>query len=317
MLIIRYVACIAGIFISTASLSFSQANPSVRLLNQGKVDELIASLHGKDDAASHNLKGRAYYAEEATDQAIKEGEKSVASAPQNSNYHLWLGRFYGQKAEKASAFRAAGLAGKVRDQFEKAVQLDPNNLQARSDLAEYDLDAPGFMGGGTDKASAQADAIAAKDPAMAHWLRARLAEKAKNWPEAEKQYKAAIDSGGGKGEQWLNLAAFYKARGRSQEMMSALNKAIASSHKSAAVLYDAADLLFHANQNFNTAAGQLRKYIGSADTIEDAPVFKAHFLLGQIFEKQGDKPSAIKEYQSALSLAKGYSPAGEALRKLK
>ena len=60
---------------------------------------------------------------------------------------------------------AASLAGKVRNEFEAAVRLDPNNVDARSDLGEFYLEAPGIVGGGRDKAEAQTQALAALDPA--------------------------------------------------------------------------------------------------------------------------------------------------------
>ena len=47
--------------------------------------------------------------------------------------------------------------------------------------------------------------------------------------------------------------------------------------------------------------------------VEEAPAFKAHFVLGSILEKQGDKKGAAQEYSAALALAKGYSPAQKAL----
>ena len=43
---------------------------------------------------------------------------------------------------------------------------------------------------------------------------------------------------------------------------------------------------------------------------------RAHYLLGQILEKQGDKASAIQEYRAALSLAKDYGQAQDALKRL-
>jgi len=48
----------------------------------------------------------------------------------------------------SSFFSAAGLAKKVRASFERAVELDGSNVQARSDLAEFYMEAPGVMGGG-------------------------------------------------------------------------------------------------------------------------------------------------------------------------
>ena len=52
-------------------------------------------------------------------------EKAVSLQPNNGEYHLWLGRTYGEKADASSFIHAAGLAKKVRNEFERAVQLDP------------------------------------------------------------------------------------------------------------------------------------------------------------------------------------------------
>ena len=51
---------------------------------------------------------------------------------------------------------------------------------ARTDLAEFYLEAPGIVGGGQDKARAQADQVAKLNPAKAHWIQGRLAEKNKD-----------------------------------------------------------------------------------------------------------------------------------------
>jgi tetratricopeptide (TPR) repeat protein len=311
----------AALIPCSLSATPQEPNPAQVLLSAGRVDDAIALLQrqvtgNKDNAETQNLLARAYYAEEATDKAIPPGERAIELAPQNSMYHLWMGRIYGQKAERVMALRAAGFAGKVREQFEKAVQLDPNNMEARADLAEFYVDAPGFMGGGKDKARAQADAIVSKNPALAHWIRALAADKDKNYAEAEKEYKAAIDASGGHAEQWLNLAGFYQHRDRTPEMLDALNKAIVAPRKSSAVFYDAAGLLFHANQKLPLAAELDNKYLSAKDKSEEAPAFKAHLLMGQILEKQGDTAAAAKQYQAALALAKDFAPARDALKKL-
>lgn len=314
----RAVALSALSVFLTAGLLFSSdppkpSNPVLALLNQGRVDEVISSLQSKDDAESHNLKARAYYAEDKSDEAIREAEKSVSLAPNNSAYHLWLGRAYGQKAEKVNVLRQAGMAGKVRDQFERAVALDGNNVAARSDLAEFYVDAPGMMGGGTDKAKAQADAVMAKAPATAHFIEAKIAEKAKDHATAEKKYREAIEGSKTPAEQWLNLASFYKDRKQMKEMQDAVRKAAGAPHKSAAVLSDAAGMLFEAGQDLPLAAELAKKYLAAADKDEEAPAFKTHLLLGRILEKQGNPDGAKKEYEAALALAKDFEPAKKAL----
>jgi tetratricopeptide (TPR) repeat protein len=290
------------------------------LLAAGRVDDAISSLSVKldsapDDAASYNLLCRAYFAVSNWDRAISACEKAIALQPNNSEYHLWLGRTYGEKADASSFFTAAGLAKKVRTEFERAVQLDPNNVPARVDLAEFYLEAPGIVGGGQDKARAQAAAVARMNPAKAHWIQGRLAEKNKDAASAEREYRAAIDASRGGGNAWLNLGLFYRRAGRLDEMQEALKKAAAAPPDQPEVLVDAASTLLRANRDLPFATQLVRRYL-SSNTVEQAPPFKAHYLLGNILEKQGDREGAAKEYQIALAMAKDFGRAREALKRI-
>jgi TolA-binding protein len=82
------------------------------------------------------------------------------------------------------------------------------------------------------------------------------------------------------------------------------------------VLVDAAETLIRAGRNLPGAIELLRRYLGSSTTVEEAPAFKAHYLLGTLLEKQGDKQAAANEYRAALSMAKDFSQAQDALSRL-
>src|SRR5579862_4039057 len=130
------------------------------MLASGRVDEAITALNGRlssspSDAESSNLLCRAYFALEEFDLAESSCKKAVALEPDNGRYHRWLGHVYGEKADRTNFLSAAGLAGKTREEFERAVQLDPRDVDARVDLAEFYLEAPGIVGGGRDKAMAE------------------------------------------------------------------------------------------------------------------------------------------------------------------
>ncbi len=291
------------------------------LLNAGRADDAIVLLGSRimaqpDDAEAYNLLARTYYSTGRWDDAIAAGEKAVAISPRNSNYHMWLGRMYGEKADHSSFVTAAGMVKKIRGEFERAVELDATNLDARADLAEFYLEAPAFMGGGRDKARQQADSIATQDAATAHWLQARIAEKDKRTADAEREYKSAIESSGSQARYWLNLASFYKRQHRYGDMESAISNAVNSDHKRPANYVDAATLLVGAGRNFIGAAQFIRKYLAGGQTTEEAPAFKAHYVLGEILEKQGDKAGAAAEYRAALQLAKDYTEAKEALARI-
>jgi len=85
--------------------------------------------------------------------------KAVAQSPKNADYHYWLGNAYGSLAEHANIFKQASLASKTHGEYETAVKLDPNNLDARMGLIQYFMLAPGIMGGSETKAIEQANEI--------------------------------------------------------------------------------------------------------------------------------------------------------------
>ncbi len=289
------------------------------LLSAGRVDDALKVLNGRvqstpNDAEAYHLLSRAYYHLKQWDQAIFYGEKAVQLNPNNSEYQLWLGRAYGEKADNSSFITAVALAKKLRVSFEKAVQIDGRNIDARSDLSEYYIEAPGFLGGGIDKAAAQAAAISQYDKARAHWVNARIAEKRKDYVNAEREYLEAVKEDPD-ADYWLNLASFYRKRERYSDMDAAVNKAMAASHKKTSSLFDTATLLYEAQRNLPTAANLVRQYLTIVPT-EDAPAFEAHYFLGKILEKQGDRTGAAAEYRASLLLASNYGPAQEALKRV-
>ncbi|SRR6266496_1780029 len=300
-----------------ASADNSASSSAADLVAKGRADEAIALLqkttgNSPNDAAAYNLLCRAYYSVGSWDQGISACEKAVNLDPNNSSYHLWLGRVYGEKADHASFFSAPGLAKKARVEFETAVKLKPENVEARSDLSEFYVEAPGVMGGGTDKAEAQAQALDKLFPAKAHWVRARVAEKKKDYSAAEKEYRAAIQSRESSAT-WLDLASYYRHRERWPEMEDAINHAVAGKIDPPEALMEAAESLIRTNHSLPKAGELLRRYLTSGRLVEEAPAFKAHYLLGTALEKQGDKNGAAQEYSASLSMAKGFSPAKEAL----
>ncbi len=285
----------------------------------GRVDDAIVVLqekidHTPADGGSYNLLCRAYLTLGSWDAGIGACEKAVSLEPDNSFCHLWLGRAYGGKADHSGFWSAAGLAKKVRTEFETAVRLNPRNQEARADLADFYIEAPGIVGGGKEKAEAQAQELGALDPAQGSLVRARIAEKSDSLELAEREYRAAVQISGGRPGTWLSLAQFYRRRGRLAEMQEAIQHAIAAP-ASQHVLMPAAEALMRTKRNLPMAADVLRRYLAN-ETVEDAPAFKAHYLLGTLLQAQGNKKAAAQEYRAALSLARNFTAAQNALNHL-
>lgn len=301
--------------------SLALANSSaVDLLKLGRADEARRALNATiaenpNDAQAYNLLCRVYFQLERWDSALRMAEKSVALDPENSNYHLWLGRAAGRKAENSNPFTAWGLARRVRAEFERAVALDGKNAEARSDLAEYYLEAPGFLGGDRKKARDQGDAVAPYDPALASYIYARVEEKQGN-DRAEQLYKKAVAESGGGARYLMELAYFYRRAGRMQDMEQAVTQALAAPRKGGVPEYDGAYLLMRTGRNYKGAVQMLRHYLEGDDPVEDGPSFRAHYMLGALLEKMGDRKGAAQQYRAALALASDYGPARDALARI-
>lgn len=290
------------------------------LLSAGKVDSAIASLNARissnqNDAEAFNLLCRSYWALGEWDRAVTNCEKAVSLESNSATYHHWLGRAYGEKADHSSFFTAAGLAKKVHTEFERAVDLNPDNQEARLDLAEFYLEAPGMVGGGQDKARAQAAILGKTNPSKEHWVYARIAEKNKDAPVAEKEYRTAIELSKGSSNCWLNLAMFLRKQQRYDEMDAAIRKATTPPVTPPEVLVDAAETLSRAGRDFPLAIELVQRYL-AGPLVEEAPAFKAQYLLGTLLEKQGDRQGAARAYRASLALAHEFGRAQEALKRV-
>ncbi len=288
------------------------------LLQQGKVDQASAILHQTlserpGDAWAHALLCRVYYAQDMADAAVSECEKAAANAPEDSDTQLWLGRAYGMKASQANPVAAFGYARKVVASFQRAVQLDPGNIQAMNDLGEYYVDAPGIVGGGLDKAQSLAAQMGPRFPAQSHRLLALIAEKRGDTATAESEFRKAADTAQTP-EAWVDLGHFYQRHHEPDKAVAPLQAAIAADRHRDAALVDAASVLTAAHRSPDVAESVLREYLASPAKSDAAPAFKVHVQLGNLLASQGDSEGARREYAAALALASHYAPARKALQ---
>jgi tetratricopeptide (TPR) repeat protein len=309
-----------ALLLMLAPLSASVADSARDMIAAGRIDDAIATLNvhlssTPADAESSNLLCRAYLAIEDLDRAESSCRRAITLDPRNGRYHRWLAHVYGEKADHANFLAAASLAGKTREEFERAVQLNPNDMDAHADLAEFYFEAPGIVGGGQDKARAEARIMAPRSPAREHWVYAHIAEKNHDPATAEREYREMISASNGDSEAWLSLALFYRHQKRYDDMERTLVRASQAPMSKPDVMVDAAQNLFRTGRNPELAIQLLKRYLATGP-VEEAPAFKAHYLLGMLLEKQGDKAGAAQEYRTSLSMARQFGLAQQALNRL-
>lgn len=267
----------------SAGGDLDQARKLYQLTEFEQSIQLLRSIPDKDrDGAVWELMGKGYYGLGDYKKATEILEKAIALEPGNSDFHLWMGRAYGRRAETSSMITAPGFASKARQHFEKAAQLNPSNLEAQSDLFEYYLEAPGFLGGGQDKAAATAAQIAHINPAEGYWAQAKLSEKRKEYPSAEQQLRRAIEIAPQQIGRFIDLARLLTRQGRLQEADQSIARAEQIAPNSPKVVFAKADLLIKTKRNLDVARDLLKRYLSMGLTPEDPPRSQAEKLLKQL-----------------------------------
>jgi tetratricopeptide (TPR) repeat protein len=264
------------------------------------------------------LLAKSYLELQERDAAVKSAERAVSIDPQNSIYHEWLGRAYGEKADHAGWLPAISLAKKTRKEFETAVQLDKKNFSARQALIEFDCSAPGIVGGGEDKAQPHIKELAEMDVAEGHYAAGNCRRQRKDFVTADAEFAKALESHP-KSPELIYDIGDYAVKHSQPETMLAVAEAgeQAAPNDPRAKFYRAVALILR-KENPEEAEQMLREYLTSAPVRTGFPHPTAtHYWLGRLLENENKREDAEKELEAALKLDPKNKMAQEALKRLK
>ncbi len=279
----KKLALITSLF-SVAWAGSPQFDEARRLYSATEFEHSLTVLRSipEKDATVYELMGRDYYMLSDYRKAADAFEQALNQQPSNSTYALWLARSYGRRAETSSVLTAPGYASKARQYFERAAQLNPRNVEALSDLFEFYLEAPGFLGGGYDKAQRIAGQIDQVDSSEGYWAMYRMAEQRKDFSKAEEQLRRAVEAAPRQIGKLIDLARFLAKQGRYQEADQSIDRAEQVAPNSARLVFVRADLYVRSNRNIDQAKSLLQKYLSLNLTPDDPPRAEAARLLRKI-----------------------------------
>jgi tetratricopeptide (TPR) repeat protein len=317
----RKALAIAAFLLGSTALAASEAiAPGVQLFESRRFEEArkffepYVAKNPRDADGAYYL-GRSLFALGQFEPAADQLEKAVEIRP-NSDALLWLGRAYGQFAMEASVFRQAGLAKKCKAAWDRAVALDPNNLEVRGDLIQYYLRAPGFMGGSVEKAREQAAEIRKRDAVRGSLAAVTILLYQKDNAAAEKELAEAIRKAPADPRPRLALGALQQDGKRWNEAFDTFEATLKADPDNYDVLYQVGKTGALSGQRLDRSEECLKRYLGHTPKPGSAPLANAHYRLGTVYEKKGNKALARTHYKKAVELDKGLKEAKEALAKL-
>jgi tetratricopeptide (TPR) repeat protein len=243
--------------------------------------DVLLSGHQKD-APTLQLLGQNYFMIGEYKKGTEVLEKAAALEPENPAILYWLGRTYARRAETANPFSAPGWASKARQMLEKSVALDPTNKDATGDLLDFYLDAPGFLGGGMQKAEALAKVIGQTDPAEGHYAQGLIEDRKKEYDRAEQHFRNAAEMAPKQVGRIVDLAKYLAKRGQIQESEAMWDHAAHMAPNNPKILFERAHTYIKEKRNLDQARDLLEKYLQSQLSPEDPPRHEAENLLKKI-----------------------------------
>ncbi|MCJ7578488.1 MAG: tetratricopeptide repeat protein [candidate division Zixibacteria bacterium] len=237
------------------------------------------------------------------DNSIKYGEKAVKLNDSQSEYHHWLGSAHVIQAQKGSKLKALFRAKKGKDEFEKAVELDSTNLDARFDLMQYYIGAPGIAGGDKKKAKKQAEIIQGLDSLYGAYAWALFWQAEKDFGKEETYLRKAVELDTSSNYfASYQLGFFLQEQKKYQDAASVFEKIFKEHPDQMTFLYQLGRTYLFAKDSLDKAARCFQQYL-QVEPKKGAPDWAAaHWRLGMVYDLQGKTDLAIAELEEAVRL---------------
>jgi tetratricopeptide (TPR) repeat protein len=294
-----------------------------QLFEQRKLDEARSAFQAllakdKNDANALYYMGRIADAQDKSSEAVGWFEKAVKLNDGSALYHFWLGAALGDEAQKASKFRQPFLARRVKNQFERAVQLDPKMIEPRDGLVDFYSIAPGIMGGSMDAAKEQASELLRLDVIRGNLALGRIAQRQKDVAAEEAAYKAIITALPDTTQGYYSLGAFYRRQTRWADAFATYEQLMKVKPDEVTARVGWGITAAQSGTNLDRGERELKFFLANIPTAAATQtVAAAHFRLGQIYERTARKDLARAEYTEALRINPQLADAKKALDALK
>jgi tetratricopeptide (TPR) repeat protein len=249
--------------------------------------------------------------------AIAAGERAIEARAQDAQAWFWLGRAYAQQAMRAGLLSKPKWAGKTRDAYQQAVTLDPEHLDARHDLMQYYVMAPGILGGDSDKALEQQREIARRDAVMGKLASATLAQHDDRSKEAETLAREALALDPARARSRISLSLLLAGDERWAEIRTLWDEVLARDPEDRLAHYQLGRLAAISGEQPDAGLAHIDRYLAAPEQSDYMSEAGGHWRRGQLLEKLGRRDEALQAYERAVALQPTLEPAKKDLERLR
>ncbi len=244
-------------------------------------------------------------------------KQSIATNDKVSKYHYAMANVLASVAQNSNMIRQASLASRIKSHLETAVALDPKAMEPASRLVGFYMVAPKVMGGDVDKAKQVAANILKVDAAEGHRMTGFIADREKNFAEAERHFKLAVQAGPDSLKYYEALGSFYNGQKRHADAMKVYESAMTRFPNRNNLLLQAGRMGAQAgNAQFGKATEYLNRYLNTLSNKQDRSAANAHYYLGLIQKQSQNNSLAKNHFQEALKINPEHKASQDAIKSL-
>ncbi len=274
----------------------------IEFFEAGRFAEAREVLTPLGDAEAKFYLGRLAFLERNLDAAQHRFEEAAEQAPANASYQFWLGRTFGAQATAGGALGRGLAARRSKSLFEKALELDPEHLEARYGLLRFHLLAPRLLGASREEARRQAKEIDRRDHYAGRLAWAAIHEADEDWRAAEAAYENALVLRPGAPDAVLRLVWLCQRQKRFAKAFTTLDSLLRVFPEHTLALYETGRTAAFSGLRLESGRQALEAYLQHRPRGTEPTKALAYFHLGMIRRHEGRDDLAAREFRRALAL---------------
>jgi len=251
--------------------------------------------------------------------SVEHGKAVAKALPDDSMAQLEYALALRHKLSNVSKVKALFMVGDYKDALNRALELDPNNVEAREEQIGYLTNAPAVGGGDKERARELVGELEALDWRRGMTMRAQLEDAEGNEVEVERIFNEVVERHPDDHSARLRLGFFHQdqKQWRQADEQFAVVAANGNELQRLSALYQQGRTRVLGEFGATEAVELLERYVGTVDDSLPVPSRShARWRQGMAYEQLGRPAEARKAYQDAVRLDGDNKDAKSALRAL-
>ncbi|MBW1758594.1 MAG: tetratricopeptide repeat protein [Deltaproteobacteria bacterium] len=295
------------------------------LVEAGSFEEARGILVGAIEVPSQRAQGLVLLTEalnglEEYEEGVKTGEEAVKLLPESSEAHFQYAVALRIKMSNVGKMKAMFTVSTYKKELQRAIDLDPENVDALTEEVGYLGNAPGIAGGDLDKAREKAQELRKYDKRAAAQMLAQIEMKDGHPDKAIQALEELVEATPDDWPSRFQLAMMLQGEERYQDADLQFAAVVDGDDRrlSLGALYQRARTRVLGKYDQEKAVELLQEYaeLPAADLTGLPSASSAHWRMGNAYEQLSRKPDARAAYQTALRLDPKNKDAKKALKSL-